>query len=373
MQIVELVDSLSAGGTERMVADLSIALQARGHGVRVVCLRGSGPCAEPLHVAGIEVLPLGKPEGMHLSTVGVLTRYLKENRIDVVHTHNPLVHHYGVVCGYQSGAGAVINTTHGINNLENRFGKRETVFRLFSRLGDGVVAVCTAAQQKFSQTGIIPQNKLSVIENGIPLSKLLTLAPRTQRDPFVFGILGRLAEVKNHKGLLRAFSAIRNQLPHARLEIAGDGPMRSELEAQAKELGILHEVIFHGHTTDVASLMGGWNVMVLSSLSEGLPLAILEAMAAGLPIIGTDVGGIPDIVHQAGCGWICPRADTDALAAAMAAAMHSPALGEKGLLGRAYVKKCHSVEKMAEEYEQLFERVLAKKVRMYPSLANGRS
>ena len=362
MRIVELVDSLRIGGAERVVCNLSSALAERGHQVSVVCLRTAGPLVECLKAAGIEVHALNKPEGMHLPTFRRLTKYLRDCDAHVVHTHNPLVHHYGVGAGRLARTPVIVNTTHGIGNLSDRFGKRELLFRWMCEATDRVVAVCPAAGERFRASGIVPSRKLTVIDNGIPLAAFLAARRRDTRNPFVFGTLGRLVPVKNHYGLLDAFSKIRREIPGVQLEIAGDGPLREELETHARELGISSSVTFLGPRSDIPAVMQGWSAFVLSSLSEGLPMALLEAMACGLPIVTTNVGGAAEIVQSARCGWWCAPGDTGGLAQGMCSATACADLEEKGERARSWATRLYSVERMAEQYEQLFEEICRDKL-----------
>lgn len=361
MKIVQLVNSLDVGGTERLVVDLASALQSRGHDVSVVCLRGAGALAEPLQSAGIGVLALEKPEGPNVSTLWRLTGYLRRLRVDVVHTHNPLVHHYGVVAGRLAGVSAVVNTIHGIGNLSAEPGLKEMLYSGMCRASSRVVAVCPMAYRAFCRGRVIPVAKLVAINNGIPLENFLGVEAGPPSPNFTFGIVGRLVPVKDHSSLLTAFRLVQEAAPHCRLEILGDGPLRADLQRRAAEQGIAAKVLFHGFSSRVADVMRRWHVSVLCSLSEGLPLGVLESMAAGLPIVGADVGGLRDLVEGGQCGWVCPSSDSDALAKAMLRAVETaPAvLREMGASGRAHVVEHYSLSRMTEEYERLFTELLA--------------
>lgn len=363
MKIVEIVNTLEVGGTERLVVDLSSALQARGHELTVVCLRTSGALSPALDRAGIEIVALGKSDGPSLPTVGRLKRLLRQKQIDAVHTHNPLVHHYGVVGGRLAGVPAVVNTIHGIANISEKIGPKEALYSLSCRLSDSVVAVCAMAYRTFARGKVIPRAKLVTINNGIPLEPFLTIPPRDSDGTFVFGIVGRLVPVKDHKTLLEAFAELSRSFPAARLEVLGDGPLRETLERQAAERGIADKVRFHGYSNDVAGFLRRIDTFVLCSVSEGLPLGVLEAMAAGRPVVGTTVGGLPDLIQDGQCGWTCPPSSPSELAAAMRKAMATPAEErvQMGLRGREHAATNYSLAQMAEGHEALFERIVAEK------------
>jgi glycosyltransferase involved in cell wall biosynthesis len=357
MRIVELVDTLGVGGTEQMVSHLAKSLSARGHQTSVVCLRITGPLAQPLESTGIEVIALHKPEGFHFPTALKLARLLKERNVDVVHTHNPLVHHYGVIAGRLSRAGAVVNTLHGIGNL-GRFGKAEAIFGISSFMTDRIVAVCRKAQDVFGENIAVPSRKLTLIYNGIPLHSFLEIPLRLPRREFVFGAVGRLVPVKDHGSLLKAFQIVVRRYPHCRLEILGDGVLRQSLLDTIRSCGLEHSATLRGASHDVAGFLAGIDVFAMCSLSEGLPLTVLEAMAAGLPVVSTAVGGIPELVEGSQCGWLCDPGRSDQLAEAMMLAVESADLRERGARARAYAAQHCSLAEMTNQYEGLFRKLL---------------
>lgn len=358
MRIVELLNTLEVGGTERMAVDLSIALRDRGHHVSVMCLRGEGPLADRLRLADIEVISLGKRDGPDVRALSRLIKWVKQNRIDIVHTHNPLVHHYGAVAGRVSGVRGVVNTIHGVGNLSRKRGLREWLFSTTCYFTDQVVAVCPMAHREFGNLGVIPKDKLVTINNGIDVDVFGGIRERRSGDEFVFGIVGRLVPVKDHHCLLCAFATVLTQLPRCRLTILGDGPLRVELEQRAGDLGIAGKVRFLGYGSDVAGFYRTVDAAVLCSVSEGLPLSALEAMAAGVPIVATSVGGLPDLVNGSACGWLCPPGKPEALAAVMLeAAMFRDESCVRGERGRSFAVAEYSLGRMADSYEQLFIRL----------------
>jgi len=362
MHIVELVDSLPIGGLERMVADLARGLHRRGHTVSVVCLRQAGPLADCLRESNIEVATLEKGEGVSLSAFRKLRRYLEQNRVDVVHTHNPLTHHYGALAGRRAGVPVVVNTFHGPSNLTG-FGRTQVIFEASCLFSDRVVACCEAVDAHLRRITFIAKRKLTVIPNGIAVENFNQIAPRAADGKFVFGMVGRLAAVKDHATLLQAFAEVYRQEPSVRLELLGDGPLYNTLRERAHALGIGDRVVFHGSSLDAAKFLARLDTFVLSSLSEGLPLSLLEAMAAGLPVVATSVGAIPELVQGAQCGWLCPPAQPAAMADALLRSLQCQQRIEWGARGRDYVISRNSVSAMTLAYEQLFENLLHAKRR----------
>jgi len=160
--------------------------------------------------------------------------------------------------------------------------------------------------------------------------------------------------VKDHQTLLTAFANVKKYAPACRLEILGCGELLDDLEAQARALGIQGSVRFRGWSRGVAEFLAEIDGFVLSSKSEGLPMTLLEAMAAGLPVVSTAVGGIPEIVNSARCGWLAAAGDPAGLAGRMLEAHHAPDLPDRGSRAREAAAANYSVKSMADQYGRLF-------------------
>jgi len=363
MRIAELVNNLEIGGAERMVVDLALALRSRGHVPHVICLRQAGALAETLRESGVEVLAMQKPDGFNVRTLCRIASYFHRQQIDVIHTHNPLVHHYGALAGRIAGVPVVINTRHGLGNFpRTRWNETmtEAVFSLSSCLTDRVVSLCKAAEDYFEHHTYVPKRKLHVIPNGIDLQRFAHIEPAVPASGTVFGTVGRLVPVKDHRTLLEAFAIVLHRNPSCRLEILGDGPLRHDLADLSHRLGLADAVSFRGASFDVPGFLARLQVFVLASVSEGLPLTVLEAMASGLPVVATAVGGVPDLV-RADTGWLCPPSDPTRLAEAMltaSAAEERPAMGARA---RQHARARFSTTRMAREYERLFEELLIRR------------
>jgi glycosyltransferase involved in cell wall biosynthesis len=363
VRIVQLVDSLDCGGAEQVAASLAVCQSRRGHSVRVVCLRDLGPMPvdiEALRNANVEIVTLNKPEGLHLGTLRRLAKYLKENRIDVLHTHNHLVHHYGAFAGRWAGTPAIVNTLHGTATLRmSRLAK--ALFWTSCLISHRVVSVSSQVHQAFRRAYLLPRAKFAVIDNGVDLSRFLSIPRRPIGDTVTFGNVARLDPVKGHENLLRAFSILRKRNPRVRLRILGDGELRAELEQLADTLSIAHDVRFEGFSLDTPAFLSGIDIFIISSRNEGLPLTLLEAMAAAIPVVSTAVGAIPDVVGRARCGWLSGASGASDLAAAMERALAEPDLAAIGARGRRAAAEHYSVERMAGDYERLYDSLLAQR------------
>jgi glycosyltransferase involved in cell wall biosynthesis len=363
MRIAQLVDDLDFGGLQQIVAQMSIRLRARGHSVAIVCLReaGGGVSQADLQAAGVQVVELKKQDGFQPAVVRRLTDYLRAERIQVLNSHNHVVHHYAAIAGRAAAVPAVLNTLHGTATLVMSH-LAKLLFWASCMATNRVVCVSPQVYEVFSRRFALPRNKLTTIDNGINLAPFLALPGRPSGPATVFGNVGRMVEVKDQSTLLRAFAEVLRSHPQARLRILGGGPLKDALRQEAESLGISGSVEFPGFSRDVVAFLADIDIYVGSSLSEGLPLTVLEALGAGRPVVFTAVGGVPDLAGKTGGCRLCPSQDPHAMAAAMAAVMNSPdpkAMEEV----RRTVTRLYSVDRMTDDYVRLYEELLEKRDR----------
>lgn len=362
MRIAHIIDDLGCGGAEQMVASLAAWQSHKSHLVLVICLRDVG--ANPVNIdelreAGVEIVTLGKPPGFHLATLQKLKARLEHDRIEVLHTHNHLVHHYGVAAGRLARVPVILNTLHGIASLQTSASWTKALFWCSCLLSDRLVCVDDKVRHAFRENYCFPIRKLGIVRNGADLKRFLSLTRRAPGNTLTFGSIGRLEPVKGYSTLLRAFAVLHREDSRVRLRLLGDGTLRTDLQALAKNLSISNAVSFEGFSLDTPSFLAGIDIYVLSSLSEGLPLTLLEAMAAGLPIVATAVGGVPELIERSKCGWLCLPGDPEALAETMRMAIAAPDPRAIGALGRRFVAESYSVERMADDYDNLYRALLA--------------
>jgi glycosyltransferase involved in cell wall biosynthesis len=358
LRIVQLVEDLRVGGLERMAIDLATAHRDAGHDSRIACLLIRGDLAEQAESQGIPVTAFHKPPGFSLPTLFQLALHLQDVRPHVVHSHNSGVHHYAALACAMARIPALVNTRHGISQSNGQpFNDRW--FRRVMPLTSKVVSVSSDSRRFYEQRGIVPPHKSAVIINGTRLDAYRTRPARPEParpDPsrLRLGTVGRLVPVKGHSYLLDAFAEVHRALPHATLDIVGYGPLEAELRHQARDL----PVTFLGARDDVPDQLASYDLFVFSSLSEGLPMTILEAMAAGLPIASTRVGGIPEVAPEGEIAWYAPPADAPALARAILDAARSN-LSAAGQRARQLAFDHYSLETMQRQYESLYRSLLS--------------
>jgi glycosyltransferase involved in cell wall biosynthesis len=211
----------------------------------------------------------------------------------------------------------------------------------------------------------IPSTSVRVVASGVDpeqfsverLESRLRLGLAT--DALVFGTVGRLEPEKDHQRLLQAFRGVATRYRSARLLIAGDGSLRSDLEQQCRDLALEPNVVFLGARTDIPEVLAAFDVFVLSSVHEGVPLSVIEAMAAGKPIIATDVGGLRLLVKPHVNGLLVPSSDSRALGEAMIELAGNASLRqEMGNQGARLARDSFSVKSMIDRYQQIYLSVL---------------
>ncbi len=176
--------------------------------------------------------------------------------------------------------------------------------------------------------------------------------------PLILNV-SRLVPQKGHSYLLDAARIVIDHCPDARFLLAGEGPLQDDLATAVAAHGLQDHVILAGFRPDVADLLAACDVFVLSSLWEGMPVALLEALAAGCPAIATDVGGVRDVVQSGRTGLLVPPADAGALAAAILELMRAPARARAlGAAGQAWVRDEFGQATWVRRCEALYTREL---------------
>jgi glycosyltransferase involved in cell wall biosynthesis len=368
MRIVQFVNNLDMGGLERLVLDLAQCQLAEGHEPSIYCLTHPGRLAAEAEGLGIKVRSFQKPTGPSPRTVLRIARQLRIDRPDVLHLHNHLVHHYGVLAGLFTGVPVFVNTRHrSEQKLESSPNgssistaptdrRSDLIFRATLPFVGAVVLISESTRKFFIQHCGVPESKARVILNGAHLERFLE-APAHPGGAFPrirFGIAARLVAAKDHYTLLRAFTMVLRELPNAELAIAGDGPLRKELEAFTRDLNLIDRVSFVGALPDTPAFLSELDIFVLSSLSEGLPIALLEAMAAGLPIVSTRAGGVNEVAVEGQNAILSEPGDAEGLAQAMIQMAKRPDLAAMGAMGREKVKQGFRIEQTWAEYYKLF-------------------
>lgn len=364
IRVTTLVDSLLAGGAERVAVELACALDRSRFEPRVIVTRGDGPLRSLLDDAGVPLTMLERDASID---VGAWRRAHRElvAGADVLHAHKFGSNAWGALLSRTAGIPLVAHE-HNFSeapSLSRRILDRHWIARRASR----IVCVSDSVAEVERSCGI-PERLLEVVPNGVRLDAAWPReAARAELGiataSFTIGIVGRLRPEKAHEVLLEAVAQLSRRGRDVRLCVVGDGPRRSELQLLAARLGIDGRITWAGERRDAATLAAAFDAAVVCSHWEGLPLAALESMAAGVPLVATRVGGLPALL-DGDAGLLVPPADADALAAALDQLMTDP-LRRAGVsrAGRERVASRYSFQGMVDRMEAMYADVAAEPVR----------
>ncbi len=358
--IALLLESDGPGGAEYMLLHLAEELRRRGHDVLPVGPADrSGWLGERLRERGFQPATFRLRGPLDLRCLIGLVRLFRRRGVEVVHSHEFALAVYGAAAARIAGATHVI-TMHGGRYWAGRW-RRRAVLRWAFRRSSGVVAVSRATRTDLVRTLGLGTDRIEVIPNGTP--------PRAGRGEAVRGELGvepdeplvvavgNLYPVKGHAVLLNALGRLRRSDPELSwtLAVAGRGEEEDRLRDRAEEWGIGDRVHFLGFRDDVGDLLAAAQVYAMPSLSEGLPLALLEAMHAGTAIVASGVGGIPEAVTAGREAFLVPPGDDEAMAAGLRAVLGDPGLRRRlSAAARVRARERFSVGVMTDAYERLY-------------------
>ena len=296
MKIMLITPTLNLGGAEIMVENLANALIKLEHEVVVVSLYNfKSPITDRLESNKVDVRYLSKKSGLDISMIWKLKKLFKEEKPDVVHSHNNAMQ-YAIPAACLAGVKKRCHTVHSVAQKELGGLAKKAAKIFYKRFGVIPVALSDAIADTITQEYKIRKDKIPVIFNGINLEKCKPKFEYKAHIPFNILHLGRFAKEKNHTMLIRAFKQFHSIHPDTVLTLVGDGNERQTIEQTIAECGICDNVRLMGKQADVYGFLGEADVFVLPSLYEGIPLSLIEAMGTGLPIVASKVGGIPDMV-----------------------------------------------------------------------------
>ena len=360
--IAEGLYSYQIGGSERVGVDLATEFARRGY--RVMCLAfydSEGPMRTLAESAGIRCLDfnyLKRRWGIRRLTYQVaLWNLFRRERVHALHVHHATALILSGLPAWAAGVDRVVMTEHALHQFIAEPSYRSAATR-YCRLADAVTLIEPQQVDYFRDELSVPIEKLHHISNGTAIRPRDSVAGSRVRsqigvapDTFVVLFAGRLHPIKDLSTLLRAASLLPPEVRQTlRIVIAGDGPERERLEHERRALGIESTVLFLGARDDVGMLLQAADAFVMTSISEGLPMALLEAMASGVPCIATAVGGIPAL-FAGDAGVLVPVGDPRTLAGAIVRMIedvdHRTRLAQRGL---ARIVERHSLDDIVTQY-----------------------
>lgn len=361
IRVLHVVNSLDAGGMERVLIRVASELQPRGFDISVCGLQRRGVLADSFP-SPERVLSLNKPPGRSFAAIWRLYRLIRQVRPDVVHTHNigPLVYAvaataYGRVCPILHGEHCQL---HGPNVEPPRLRLRRVLYPACQ----GIHTVSEELRRELLGLGA-PADRLVAVVNGVDT---VAYAPGDRNaarshvgipeTALVLAVSARLVRRKRLDLVIRAVAVLAARGADVHLLVAGDGPLRSDLEAFAQASGAGARIHFLGFHADVRPVYQAADLLVLASTGEGLSNAILEAMACGVPVLCHDACGCAEVVEDGADGWVRRIESAEALAAQLAHILDDvPALRACGTAARAKMVERFDIRRTAAGYERLYQ------------------
>ena len=363
ISVLQLRSSAGLYGADRMVLALDQGLNQLGAHSRLLSINNYRLGNQPLHELGLlsgqdaALLPCrGK---LDMRTVSALSRQIDSCNADVLHVHDYKSAFYAWLATRRRPHVKLVATMHGWVEASRALRLYNTLEIALLRHFDALAVVSEKQINRLSRAGI-PAKDIVQIDNGIVISSVIDSPPASLRAELglenaghVFAAVGRLSSEKNLALLIDAFTSVVAAHPDARLLLAGDGPERQALQAKVAQSGLQGKVRFAGTRSDMQQIYPLLDCLVLPSLSEGMPLVVLEAMSRGIPVIASAVGEVPRLLAHSQYGQVVPIGDETALCKAMIQAIAQP--GCRDTKASEHIRKHHSSHAMAGRYLDLYQ------------------
>ncbi len=365
--VAHVIGHMRTGGAERQLANYLLAADRAEFRHTLLCLEQPGEMATSVAASGIPVTRFHFQTRYAPLSVMRFAAWLRRERVSVIHTHMHHAAFWGRLGGIAAGTPVMVTTEHGRELWKNRL-QVEIDHQLSRHTARHIAVSQENLEQRIARERVEPA-KLIVIPNGVPMADLAAAPAARQRiraefgiadGTPVFGSVGRFIEAKGYVHMLDALAVLRCEMPDVVWLSVGDGELSGPMADRARELGLADNVRWAGRRSDINDLLAAMDIWAMSSIREGLPVALLEAMSAGKAIVATAVGGIPDAARRDMEALLVPPADAPALADAMATLLKDRArAGALGEQARRRAEDCYSIESIARRIEGIYRAELA--------------
>ncbi len=360
MLIAHIVHRLSIGGLENGLINLVNEMDRDNFQHTIISLTDITSLRERIKNNRVNLIEIGKKEGIDSRAYAKLYRVLRRIRPDVVHTRN-----LGTIdcqlIAFVSGVPIRIHGEHGrgMRNLDGDNPRDIQIRKFMKPFIHKYVALSKDIESWLVNSIGVPRDRIIQIYNGVDTEKFKPRQKNAKRNDIKKIItIGRLQSEKDQMTLIHAFSILLARPKNAqkiRLVIVGDGPDRIRIEEHIENMGLADQIDVLGERDDIDRRLQECDIFALSSLTEGISNTILEAMSCGLPVVATDVGGNPELVIHGETGFLVPRKDPEAMAEAIQFYLDEPRLiTEHGSKGRQRVVENFSLVNMVKGYESMY-------------------
>lgn len=359
MRILQIMPEFGLAGAERMAENLTLSQIKAGHIVKVVSFYDyHSAITDNLESKGVEIIYLNKKGGVDLSVIGRLKNVIESYSPDVIHTHRYILFYTLLARKRTSVKAPIVHTVHNEAKKELNFAYRKINNLLF------LISKCypVALTKEIKETIIdeyVGIKDLPIIMNGVNTDNVQPIKTDYKVPQETFNILhvGRFAEAKNHETIIDAFAEFHQRHQKATLTFFGEGVKFESVKDKVKRDKLTDCIFFKGVDGKVTSHFHEYDVFILPSLFEGMPITIIEAMAAGMPIIASNVGGIPDIITN-GKNGILIKPEKEEIVEALNKLACNEELRKR--LGEAALEssKLYTSDQMAKEYVNYYQTLI---------------
>jgi glycosyltransferase involved in cell wall biosynthesis len=354
-----MIDDLGRAGTETQLLALLRTLDRDAIEPDLVLLNGEGELSRSLEPLDLSILRLGVAK-LFGPSGGRAAKRLRDHwlavRPDVAQIYFLDSAYLGVPVARWAGVPKVVRVRNNLGHWLTR--KHRLLNRVIRPLVDVTLTNSEEGREALMKHDGLAPERIAVIENGVDLERFPDHPLPPRGETIRIGTVANLRPVKNIDGLMRAAKRLLERHPNVRIEVAGEGEQRPELERLHTELQLGSRFVLRGSLRDVPGFLASLDIAVLPSHSEGMSNALLEFMAAGRPVVATDVGANAKLLDRGGCGLLVPPRDEDSLVAALSRLIENERIGsEMGRAGRKRVERDFSRGAMRAKFEDFYRQL----------------
>lgn len=357
-------------GAEAQACTMLTALHRRGEVAVSAIVLNPGKLVERLRAEGVRVDVIDESRLRFRQIVAAARQIVHDHPVDILHSHRYKENILAAMIKRRTRVRALVQTVHGVQ--ERMSGLKSLKVRAYGQLNRFVsrryfelILPVSEDIRRHLET-IYPAGKLQTVHNAIDVAGVRTQkAATTVRreleiadDAIVFGSVGRLAAIKGFEVFMRVAKDVAARQPGVRFVLVGDGPERRSLEELRQSLGLRETVVMTGFRDNILDVMNSFDVLLMTSWHEGIPVALLEAMALGKPTVATAVGGVGEVIADGVSGVLAPAGDVARLAEACAKLAGDQALrAQSGSAARTRVETAFSTTRQCQQLEEIYRRV----------------